>query len=142
VATGTTERRGSAKIVILTLILRASSTVPGAVVSPEDFMPPFRSPLHASLVALALALPACSGGDPPEAQLGAGAQAVTAAEQSQAPRFAPVELQTAREKLNAIPSGCATCSKAQMALLQIRKTRLISLSSSQSTRTFPFQDIS
>jgi multidrug efflux pump subunit AcrA (membrane-fusion protein) len=64
-------------------------------------MPPFRSPLHASLVALALALPACSGGDPPEAQLGAGAQAVTAAEQSQAPRFAPVELQTAREKLNA-----------------------------------------
>ena len=42
-------------------------------------MPPFRTPLA---VALVCGLAACSGGDPPQAQLGAGAQAVPAAEQA------------------------------------------------------------
>lgn len=61
-------------------------------------MPPVRTPLA---IALVVGLAACSRGDPPQAQLGAGAQAVTAAEQAEAMRYSPVELTAAREKLNA-----------------------------------------
>jgi len=67
-------------------------------------MPPFRTPLA---VALVCGLAACSGGDPPQAQLGAGAQAVTAAEQAGAMRYSPVEFQAARDKLNAARTASA-----------------------------------
>ncbi len=56
----------------------------------------------AGVLALALfALTACSSGEPPQAQLGATSQAIGTAEQQGALQYAPAELQTAREKLNA-----------------------------------------
>jgi hypothetical protein len=67
-------------------------------------MPPIRTPLA---IALVCGLAACSGGEPPQAQLGAGAQAVTAAEQAGAMRYSPVEFQTARDKLNAARTASA-----------------------------------
>jgi hypothetical protein len=67
-------------------------------------MPPVRTSIA---IALAIGLAACSHGDPPQAQLGAGTQAVVAAEQAEAMRYSPVELQVAREKLNAARTASA-----------------------------------
>ncbi|WP_168220384.1 DUF4398 domain-containing protein [Azospirillum thermophilum] len=55
-----------------------------------------------AVLTVSLGLAACAGDvPPPTAELGAASQAVLAAEQAGAPRFAPVELQSARDKLAA-----------------------------------------
>jgi len=55
----------------------------------------------AAILSASLGLAACASEAPPTAQLGASAQAVQNAERAGALQYAPVEFQTAREKLGA-----------------------------------------